>query len=218
MARGVEFTLSVPFERFAALKGLVEGTRRWRRMAPGLDYFETRWKPKSWNTRYRFIIIRKQVRCQDKLPIQLDLFRPTEYGYEFKVIVTNKRMNPRKVVAFHEGRSSQEGIFAELKTHCQMDYVPVKTRIGNQLYMFAGILAHNLIRELQIQLDPRARGTTAKRAALWCFREIGTLRRTLIHCAGRMIRPAGKLILSMNRNDRRERELRHALAILNAAA
>ena len=29
---GVEFTLSVPFERFAALKGLVEGTRRWRRM------------------------------------------------------------------------------------------------------------------------------------------------------------------------------------------
>ena len=215
---GVEFTLSVPFERFAALKGLVEGTRRWRRMAPGLDYFETRWKPKSWNTRYRFIFIRKQVRCQDKLPIQLDLFRPTEYGYEFKVIVTNKRMSPRKVVAFHEGRGSQEGIFAELKTHCQMDYVPVKTRVGNQLYMFAGILAHNLTRELQIQLDPRARGTTAKRAALWCFREIGTLRRTLIQCAGRMIRPAGKLILSMNSNDRLERELRHALAILNVAA
>ena len=102
--------------------------------------------------------------------------------------------------------------------HPQMDYVPVKTRVGNQLYMFAGILAHNLTRELQIQLDPRARGTTAKRAALWCFREIGTLRRTLIQCAGRMIRPAGKLILSMNSNDRRERELRHALAILNAAA
>ena len=42
-------------------------------------------------------------------------------------------MNPRKVVAFHKGRGSQEGIFAELKTHCQMDYVPVKTRVGNQL-------------------------------------------------------------------------------------
>ena len=125
-------------------------------MATGLDYFETRWKPKSWNARYRFIFIRKQVRCQHKLPIQLDLFQPTEYGYEFKVIVTNKRMTPRKVVAFHEGRGSQEGIFAELKTHCQMDYIPVKTRVGNQLYMFAGIVAHNLTRELQIQLDPRA--------------------------------------------------------------
>ena len=215
---GVAFTISVPFERFADLKGLVEGRKRWRRMAVGLDYFETRWKPKSWNARHRFIFIRKQVRCQNKLPIQLDLFQPAVYGYEFKVIVTNKRMSPRKVVAFHEGRGSQEGIFAELKTHCQMDYIPVKTRVGNQLYMFAGILAHNLTRELQIQLDPRARGTTAKRAALWCFREIGTLRRTLIQCAGRMIRPAGKLVLSMNSNESRERELRHALSILSAAA
>ena len=99
-----------------------------------------------------------------------------------------------------------------------MDYVPVKTRVGNQLYMFAGIVAHNLTRELQIQLNPRSRGTTAKRAALWCFREIGTLRRTLIQRAGRIIRPAGKLVLSMNSNERLERELRHALATLNAVA
>ena len=99
-----------------------------------------------------------------------------------------------------------------------MDYVLVKTRVGNQLYMFAGIVAHNLTRELQIQLNPRARGATAKRAALWCFREIGTLRRTLIQRAGRMIRPAGKLVLSMNSNERLERELRHALATLNAVA
>ena len=214
---GVKFTVSVPFERFAVLKGLVEGRRRWRPMAAGLGYFETRWKPKSWNARYRFIFIRKQVRCQDKSPVQLDLFKPVEYGYEFKVIVTNRKIKPRKVVLFHEGRGSQEGIFAELKTHCQMDYVPVKTRVGNQLYMFAGILAHNLTRELQIRLNPRARGTTAKRAALWCFREIETLRRTLIQRAGRIIRPAGKLILSMNSNQRLERELRHALATLNAA-
>ena len=145
-------------------------------------------------------------------------FQPIEYGYEFKVIVTNNKTNPRKVVLFHEGRGSQEGIFAELKTHCQMGYVPVKTRVGNQLYMFAGILAHNLTRELQMRLSPRARRTTAKRAALWCFREIETLRRTLIQRAGRIIRPAGKAILSMNSNERLEGELRHALATLNAGA
>jgi hypothetical protein len=45
----------------------------------------------------------------------------------------------------------------------------------------------------QIELNPRVRGPTAKRAALWCLREIETLRRTLIQCAGRIIRPAGKL-------------------------
>ena len=97
-------------------------------------------------------------------------------------------------------------------------YVPVKTRVGNQLYMFAGILAHNLTRELQMRLSPRERRTTAKRAALWCFREVATLRRTLIQRAGRIIRPAGKLILSMNSNARLEGELRHALAALNAGA
>ena len=45
-----------------------------------------------------------------------------------------------------------------------------------------------------------------------------TLRRTLIQRAARIIRPAGKLILSMNRNQRIEGELRHALAMLNAGA
>ena len=215
---GVTFSISVPFERFAELKAMVERRRRWRPMAGELGYFESRWKPKSWNTRYRFIFVRKRVRRQNKAPVQLDLFEPVEYGCEFKVIVTNKRISPRKVVLFHDGRGSQEGIFAELKTHCQMGYVPVKTRVGNQLYMFAGILAHNLTRELQMRLNPRERRTTAKRAALWCFREIETLRRTLIQRAGRIIRPAGKLILSMNSNARLEDDLRHALAILNASA
>ncbi len=215
---GVTFTVSVPFERFAELKGMVQGRQRWRPMASGLAYFETRWKPQSWNTPYRFLFIRKQVRHQIKEPIQLRLFEPVVYGYDFKVIVTNKAIHPRKVVLFHEGRGSQEGIFAELKTHCQMGYVPVKTRVGNQLYMFAGILAHNLTHELQMRINPPCRRTTAKRAALWCFREIGTLRRTLIQRAGRILRPAGTLILSMNTNAKLETELRHALATLNAAA
>lgn len=213
---GVEFTVSVPFERFTELKGIIEGRKRWRRLNDGLSYFETQWKPASWSTSYRFLFVRKQVRCQDKEPIQLDLFKPIEYGYEFKVIVTNKHTNASQVVAFHEGRGSQEGIFAELKSHCQMDYVPVSTRAGNQLYMFAGILAHNLTRELQIRITPRARGTTLKRAALWCFREIETLRRTLIQRAGRIIRPSGKPTLSMNSNEKFENELMSSLELLNA--
>ena len=67
------------------------------------------------------------------------------------------------------------------------------TGFGNQLYLFAGILAHNLTRELQIQLEPRTRGTTAKRAALWCFREIGTLRRTSLFQYRKVYEPISKL-------------------------
>ena len=171
----------------------------------------------SWNARHRFILIGKRVKRQHGQPIQPDLFRPVEYGCEFKAIVTNKRTDPRDIVAFHEGRWSQEGILAEPETHCRMDYMPARTRVGNQSYMFVGIPARNLTRELRIQIDHRARGTIPKRAALRCFRGMETLRRTLIRRIGRIIRPGGKSILSMNSDDSLEGEVRHALAALNAA-
>ena len=208
---GVTFSVSVPFERFAELKAMVEGRRRWRLVPSGLGYFESRGKPKSWNTRYRFIFIRKQVRSQNKAPSSSTCSSPSSTG-------ASSGHRDQQANQSTQGRGSQEGIFAELETRCQMGYVPTKTRVGNQLYMFAGILAHNLTRELQMRINPRERRTTAKRAALWCFREIEILRRTLIQRAGRIIRPAGKLILSMNSNARLEADLRHALAILNASA
>ena len=99
-----------------------------------------------------------------------------------------------------------------------MNYVPVRTLVGNQLYMFDSILAHSITRELQIQLNPCVRGMTPKRTALRRFREMGTLRRTFTRCTGQIICSAGKLVLSVNSNDSRERELRHASEVLNAAA
>jgi hypothetical protein len=81
------------------------------------------------------------------------------------------------VAAFHEGRGSQEGVFAELKSHCHLDYVPVRTLYGNQTYLLAGLFAYNLTRELQMQTAPRTRGMTAKRTCLWVFEKVGTLRR-----------------------------------------
>jgi len=65
------------------------------------------------------------------------------------------------------------------KSQCQMDYVPVRTRVGNQLYLCSAILAHNLARELQMQAEPLPhRNTTEKRSPRWIFEEIHTLRRT----------------------------------------
>ena len=96
--------------------------------------------------------------------------------------------------------------------------VPVTTRVGNQLYLLAAILAHNLTRELHMQVDPQARGTTEKRAPLWRFRELDTLRRTLIQRAGRIIRPGGKPTLSMNTNGAVQDGLLHYLDGLNNSA
>jgi hypothetical protein len=194
----IEFTVSVPFERFAELKGKIEGRKRWRRLGGDASYFEESWKPKVWNRRFRFLFIRTLAKRQQKGPIQLDLFLPYEYGYDFKVVVTNKTILPKKVVAFHEGRGSQEGIFGELKTHCQMGYVPVRTWLGNQTYLLAGLLAHNLMRELQMMTAAPSRRTTEKRTPLWAFEQLHTFRSGVIQRAGRLTRPHGKLTLTIS--------------------
>ena len=148
----------------------------------------------------RFPFVRTRALRPHKGPVQLDLLIPHEYGYDFKVIVTNKTMGARHVVAFHEGRGAQEGIFGELKSHCQMGYVPVRRRLGNQLYLLAGLLAHNLTRELQMITTPPIRQTTPGRTALWAFEKLDTLRNTLLHRAGRLTRPQGILTLTVNAN------------------
>lgn len=213
--RGVEFTVSVPFERFAQLKGMIEGRKRWRRFNGDLSFFETSWKPKKWNQRFRFVFVRTRAKKQHKGPIQLDLFIPYEYGYDFKVVITNKTVQMKTVLAFHNGRGSQEGIFAELKSQAQMGYVPVRTRIGNQLYLLAGLFAHNLTREFQMMTTPRRRNTSAKRAALWVFEQLDTLRRTLIQRAGRLTRPHGKLTLTISANQGVRKQILHCLAALD---
>ena len=216
--REVEYTISVPFERLPALKGMIEARRRWRLLDDVHAYFERKWKPKKWEETARFVLVRKRARLQHKEPIQLDLFIPHKYGYEFKAIVTNKTLRARKLIAYHDGRGSQEGIFAELKTHCQLEYVPTRTLAGNQTYMLCAILAHNLGRELQMMVNPPARVTNGKRAALWQFATLETLRRTLVQRAGRLISPQGKLTLAMSANEKVRTELLHYLDALDRAA
>lgn len=215
---GVQFTISVPFERFTALKALIESRKRWRYLTEEWSFFETNWKPASWNDRYRFVFIRSKNRQQYKGAVQLDLFIPYQYGYDFKVIVTNKQLSAKKALTFHNGRAAQEGVFAELKSQTQMDYVPSRRKAGNQVYLLSAVLAHNLSREMQMHCYVQERNTTEKRAPLWQFEQLGTLRRKLIQRAGRLTRPQGKLTLTMSANPTVKSELLHYLEILKQAA
>ena len=79
-----------------------------------------------------------------------------------------------------------------------MGYVPVRTRVGNQLYLLAGLFAHNLTRELQMATTTRSRNTTAKRAALWVFEEVNTFRKVFLRRAGRLTWPQGRLTLTVS--------------------
>jgi hypothetical protein len=217
-AEEVEFTISVPFERFAALKALIENRKRWRHLNGQCSFFEANWKPSSWDDRYRFVFVRNQNRQQYKGAVQLDLFIPYEYGYDFKVIVTNKHISAKKALSFHNGRGAQEGVFAELKSQTQMDYIPTRRKAGNQVYLLAAVLAHNLNREMQMLCYEQERNTTERRAPLWCFEQLGTLRRKLIQRAGRLTKPQGTLTLTMSANPAVKSELLHYLDALKQAA
>jgi hypothetical protein len=150
--------------------------------------------------------------------VQLDLFIPIEYGYEYKVIVFNKRISAKKILILHNGRGSQESVFGELKTQSQLDYIAVNKLSGNQFYMMAAILAHNLNRELQMITKDRDRGTTEKRSPLWNFQGLKWFRHRYIQRAGRLTAPRGNLTLAMNGNEAVKKGLFHFLQALKLVA
>jgi hypothetical protein len=213
-ALGVEFTISVPFERFAQLKRLVQDRKVWWPVtADGkLRFFQKEWKPQCWSRKFRFIFMRRESPGQQKGPIQLDLFEPQESGYEFKVVVTNKTGWALKIVRFHEGRGQQENIFSELKDQVNMDYLPSRRWAGNKVYLICAILAHNLGRELQMDATEPQRGTTEKRSPLWIFEGLAIMRRKFIQRAGRLTRTNGVVTLTLSANRAVEQILQRYLA------
>ena len=105
------------------------------------------------------------------------------------------------ILLFHHGRGSQEKMFGEAKQNAALDVIATRRRIGNQLFSLAGMLAHNLGRELQMSTRPIDRGDLAKRPARWQFDSLGTIRQNLLHNAGTLTRPQGELTLTMNANN-----------------
>ena len=99
-----------------------------------------------------------------------------------------------------------------------MEYIAVRSLYGNQLYMIAAILAHNLNRELQMATMPVDRGTTVKRAPLWRFIELAMLRHRLIQRAGRLTHPSNRLTLTMGSNETVKNQLLRFLEGLDKAA
>lgn len=193
------YTISVPFERFVELKGKIEARRRWLPMPGRKDgcYFEERWKPRSWRQKARFIFIGTLERKQDKEPVQLDLFRPVDSQWQYKVIITNKRTGAGRVAAFHEGRGYQEKILGDMKQDVQMGYIPCRKRAANEVWLLSSVLVHNLGRELQLHADPEQRPSTMQRTALWVFESLDTLRRKIVQRAARLTRPQGMWTITL---------------------
>lgn len=217
-ALGVAYSISVPFARLPELKARIEGRRRWFGLDADTASFEWRWQPKSWRRARRFVCYRQRVAQRPKQPLQLDLFTPQEYGYEFKVVLTNAAIAAAVLLQRHNGRGAQEAVFAQLKSDNALAYIPANTWRANQLYATAAVLAHNLTRELQMRTAAPQRSTGNQRRTLWPFATPSTLRQRLLQRAGRLIRPQGQLTLSLSTNEAVKAELLHTLSALETAA
>jgi hypothetical protein len=214
----VKFTASVPFERFPQLKDMIEHRKRWRSIDREWSYFETNWKPKSWNTSYRFIFTRKKIKKQYKGPLQLDLFQPRDFNFQYKVIVTNKTEKAKATVLFHNGRGSQENIFGDAKGDCGLNVIPTRQLAGNQIFTLCSMMAHNLSKEIQMLATPAGLRAQPKRPASWNFMTLDKLRHRIIQRAGRLTRPQRELTLTMSANQAVRKDLLHFLDVLKKAA
>jgi hypothetical protein len=214
----VEFSVTVPFERFPNLKSIVEERRRWHRIDSKWSFFEVTWKPISWRQHFRCFVFRQKVRVPRKGPIQLQLFEPVHHDYEYKVVMTNKTASANAVLAFHNGRGSQEASFGELKSNLPLDYIPTRRQVGNQVYALACCLAHNLCRQLQISVAAPRRANAPTRAALWVIDRVASFRKRLVQRAGRLTNPAGKLTLTLGGNRATAHEYLTYLDALRQAA
>ena len=214
----VKFSASVPFARFPQLKEIIEKRKRWRTIDREWSFFQTPWKPKSWDSSYRFIFTRKKNRKQYKGPLQLHLFEPRDYNFDYKVIVTNKKESAKSVVLFHNGRGSQEAIFGDAKTDAALDVIPTRRLAGNQIFTLCSMMAHNLARELQMLASPAMPRALPKRPSAWAFERLDTLRHRIIQRAGRLTKPQGELTLTMSANHAVRQDLLHFLDVVRKAA
>ncbi len=109
--QNIEFTQSVPFERFPALKNYVNENQDWAEYDDEHRFGELDWKPEiGKSTHFRFIAVRKKVKKPIKGPLQLDLFVPDDHTYEYTVILTNKKTQAHAVLMIQcAGRITKPG-------------------------------------------------------------------------------------------------------------
>jgi hypothetical protein len=216
--RRIQFTASVPFAKFTELKNMIETCEFWSIIDDKWSYFETQWKPKSWNSEYRFVFTRKKVKKPQKGAIQLDLFEPVSHEYQYKVIVTNKTEFAKAVVLLHNGRGSQELVFGNAKNDTALGLIPCKRLNANQIFTVASMMAHNFSREMQMIAHPAASWAKSKRPAAWTFKMLDTIRHQIVQRAGRFTCPQGKLTLTMSGNRAVKKDLLYFIDALQKAA
>lgn len=203
---GVEFAIKVPMWQWLNLKWVMVCRERWSRIDDKLQWFKMDFPIEAWDMTIPLTFFREKI--SDKIPKaghQLDFFTPDDGIYEHQVLLTNRDLSPNNLLDFYNGRCAMEKNIAELKGEFAFDAVPTKDYQGNSAYQKISVIAYNLVRNFQIDMNlASARRATSSRTAIMTFESLKTLRFELILAAGRIVNHSGEKILRVVRSIARE--------------
>ncbi len=103
----------------------------------GEDITEIDYQPLKCKTKYRVIILRKNISVQQGEKVLLD-----EIKYFF--YITNRPDKGEKIVGLANGRCDQENVIEQLKNGVNAMRMPVRDLVSNWAYMVMATLAWNL--------------------------------------------------------------------------
>ena len=199
-ARGCAYAIKVGYWHWLPLKQLAAERARWRPVAPNVSGFFHDLSIPQWKLRLRVMIYRKHVGHESPKNFQLDLFPPDDGHFEYAAVATNLALDLPALYAFICGRGAQEKTIAELKGEFALDVVPTRHYGANSAWQQLSVLAHNLIRSVQLDTLATPKPRSRKRTYAYLIRSMRTLRFLLVARAGRLTRIGGRHVLRLSHN------------------
>jgi hypothetical protein len=200
-AREAGYAIKVPFYRWLDLQQYIRAQPTWRPVAPDVTGFVVPQAATPWGCPVWVAIYRKHVHHRATKNYQLDLFDPNEGHYEYSAVTSTLDLTLANLWHFACGRGNHEKTIAQLKTGLAFHTVPTMAYAANSAWQHLVVLTHNLLTNFQIETGAARRAPTRKRTVLPLLQTIQTLRFTIFHRAGQLIRPNGTMRLRLTDND-----------------
>jgi len=199
-ARGCAYAIKAGYWSWLPLKQLAAARQRWVPVAPNVTGFFHELDIPQWQLRLRVMIYRKHVAHESPKNFQLDLFTPDDGHFEYAAVATNMALDLPALYAFICGRGAQEKTTAELKGEFALDVAPTRHYGANTAWQQFSVLAHNLIRNFQLDTLAVPKPRSRKRTYRYLIRSMRTLRFLVIARAGRLTRIRGRHVLRLSHN------------------
>ncbi len=153
---------------------------------------------------FRVVFIRAPI--EDR---QLNLLEdPSESGYRHYSIITNVSyfdMDEEKIIDFYRQRSTAENYIREQKYGYDFLNFPCRRLRSNQVFGLAGTIGHNLMRIIGFMMEQKEKNVRGKDGKRRKVIQLGyfakTIRKKLIHIAGKGVCSARKRKLRLSRDN-----------------